>query len=393
MGFIRKSHLAKKYGVTPKTVDSWLKNAILRKNALQFSDFNGINQILDTVNNDLVMQKLASEGRKHKSRTAFKQIYPKPEFYKIVNAKQLIELVINLENHKRIPLKFAYLSQGAHMINEFYLNQINYNLGDRLLKQSFDFLKNNLESYETVNIVDIGPGNALVIKPLIEMLVSSNFKINYLGIDYSQEMLNIATKNLKLWYPDLQIETQIGDMEYLVLQETLYSKKLKKPNSCNLILFLGFTIGNVYDRQRVFQNFADSMTKSDYLLINNGLDVALEGSRFTTLENKFTIDWVSYIPYNLGFSEDDFERINKFDEKTQSRIQVLKLNKDIELEINFNETVSRINFMEGDEITVWNHYSHSTDSIFQEIRKSGLDISSLDKGFDKDDILVICEVE
>jgi uncharacterized SAM-dependent methyltransferase len=391
MGFIRKSHLAKKYGVTPKTVDSWLGNAIAGKNNLQYADFNGINQILDTANNDLVMQKLTEDGRKHKGPSAYKKITPKPEFYEILDQKQLIELVTNLDTHKRIPMKFAYLSKGADTLNSFYLNDKDYNLGDQLLKQSFDFLRTNLESYDTINIVDIGPGNGLAIKQLIDMLYNEGFKLNYLGIDYSQRMLDIVTKNLNEWYPDLPVQTQIGDMEYLVLQERLFTQKLAKPNSCNLILFLGFTIGNVYDRHRVFQNFADSMTGSDYLVINNGLDNISGRNVFTTLENDFIIELISYIPEKLDLSENDFERINRFDEAIQSRVQILKLNKDIELEINFKQGKRVIQFKDGEEITIWNHYSHSTDNLFTEVRESGLDTSFLAQSPDKDDVLIICE--
>lgn len=390
------SEAAREFRTSPASIGRWVANSLDKFNdkynlILEKNPKNHKWQIVKNEHNRALLSKWAEENRIYKTEKSFKKISPETSFYKVFNEKQIIELVTNLENHKRIPLKFSYVKEGADLWNKFILTQKDYVLGDKLLIQTFDFLKNNLHDFDHINIIDLGTGNGFVIKPLIEMLIKNNFQISYLGIDYSQRMIDIISNNLKKWYPQLPIKTQIADIEYLFLQERLFLNKIEQKNSCNLILFLGYTLGNIYDRNRVLRNLSDSMSKNDYLIMNNALDIISKRYNFKSLENKNSIKRITYVVNKLGFNEDDYERINKFDEKIQSRVQILRLNKDIELEIKFKKGNKKILFKENDEIMIWNHYRHTIDSLFYEFKNNDLDISYLAKSAQKNEILVVCE--
>jgi uncharacterized SAM-dependent methyltransferase len=398
MKLLKNSQIAEEYKVFRGSVGKWVASALNKENNLQLEMSNEKWYIIDNPHNRSELLNLKERASKFRNKNSYQKVNPSPELYKIFGYSNLVEMITKMEEIKMIPIKFSYLNEGADIWNEFiretfksenYLSKI----GNKLLDESLPYLVESLRKYDVINIVDVGAGNGYNLKPLIEILLKNKFEVKYTGIDISPRMLEIISKNIKDWYPQMTVETEIGDMDYIVLREKLFSNKIANENSCNLILFLGYTIGNVYDSHRVFRNFYDSMSVDDYFMFDNGLDLEKLKTVFTTLENDNYNRVVRWIPELLGITPEMFERVNKYDEKSKSRVRVLQLNIDLDIEFKLEAGTKIVSFKSGDEITVWNHFSHNLDNLISEIRGNNLGISFMARAADKSEVLMICEVD
>jgi SAM-dependent methyltransferase len=395
---LKNSEIAEEYGVFRGSVGKWVKSALNQENKLQLQEINSKWFVIDNTHNRSELQNLKQRSLKFRNRLDYERVIVDPKLYDIFDYGNLVELITKLEDDKIIPLKFSYLNGGADIWSDFVNSTFDSDKyfaaeGNKLLNESFDYLTDKLKPYDTVNIVDVGPGNGLSLKPLIDEFLSKKFKVNYSAIDISSRMLEIVKTNINSWYPKVKVDTEIGDMDYMVIREKLFSNKLTNKNSCNIILFLGYTIGNVYDSHRVFRNFYDSLSQDDFFIVNNGLDLPQLRTSFNTLEMTWSKKIVSWIPNMLGIKEGMYDRINKYDEISKRRVQVIKLKKDLDIEFNIKNHSKIIQFKDGDEITVWNHFSHTLDNLIKEIRDVDLGISYMTRSPDKSEALLICEVD
>ena len=395
---LKNAQIAEEYGIFRGSVGNWVKSALAKENHLQLEMSNGKWYIIDNQHNRSELINLRDRAKKYKNKSTYQKITANPKLYDIFNYANLVELITKLEDDKIIPLKFSYLDRGADIWSDFLNDTVNTNeyyalQGNKLMNDSLTYIKDLMGEYDTINIVDVGCGNGITLQPLFNSLLQNGFKINYTGIDISARMLEIAKTNLNTWYPQIEVKTEIGDMDYVVIREKLFSNKLQHPNSCNLVLFLGYTIGNVYDSHRVFRNFYDSMSQDDFFIFDNGLDLIPLRTIFKTPEAESTKTRISWIPNLLGITEEMFERINKFDEVSKRRIQVLKLNKDLDIEFDISGNKKVVSFKDGDEITVWSHFSHTLDNLIQDIRDVNLGISYISRSPDKSEVMMICQVD
>lgn len=398
MTLLKNAKIAEKYGVFRGSVGKWVAAAVNKENNLQLEMSNNKWYVIDNQHNHSELSNLAERALKYRNKSSYEKVIVDPELYKIFSYGNLVELITKMEENRLIPIKFSYLNSGAiewdNLIEKASKSENFYgNKTDSLLHQASEYLMDVFNKYDTVNMVDVGPGNGFVVRPLITKLMKMGFKVEYTAIDISQKMLDIVSKNINNWFPKIEVHTEIGDMDYMVIREKLFSNKLANPNSCNLILFLGATIGNVYDRHRVFRNFFDSMSSDDFFVLNNVLDLVSQRAQFKTLEEINTQNMISWIPEKLGLRPDMYEKINKYDEKTASRLQVLKLNKDVDVEFQMEQGVKVVNLQDGEEITIFNHYSHTMDSLIKDVREVGLGISYLSRTPNHSQALIICESE
>lgn len=182
--------------------------------------------------------------------------------------RQEAELVTAIQGRGEVPLKFAYLGEGAGNWDEIAKQRtegegINSAEGLLLNKRINDFLS-TLDITNGVNLVDIGCGNGVPVYPIIKELQSRNIKITYVPMDISREMLDLAVNNVS---KEFGIESKSIQMDFELGQFSDVMYEVKQNGSVNLMVFLGSTLGNHSDLTRVLSNFRDSMTSSDYLIL------------------------------------------------------------------------------------------------------------------------------
>ena len=182
--------------------------------------------------------------------------------------RQEAELVTAIQGRGEVPLKFAYLGEGAENWDKIAQERtegggINSAEGRLLNKRINDFLS-TLDTSNGVNLVDIGCGNGYPAYPIIEELKKRNIRITYVPMDISNEMLDLAVNNVS---KDFDIKSKPIQMDFELGQFSDVMYEIKQNGAVNLMLFLGSTLGNHSDLTRVLSNFRDSMTSRDYLIL------------------------------------------------------------------------------------------------------------------------------
>lgn len=226
-----------------------------------------------------------------------------------LNKRQEAELVTAIQGRGEVPLKFAYLGEGAHRWDEIAKQRtegegINSAEGLLLNKRINDFLS-TLDTANGVNLVDIGCGNGMPVYPIIKELKARDIKVTYVPMDISQEMLDLAVENV---LKDFGVECKPIQMDFELGQFSDVLYEVKQNGSVNLMLFLGSTLGNHSDLNRVLSNFRDSMTSKDYLIVGVELtNLAKVNKLIPHYENKAVNDLVTHTLKHLGVKNYDVE--------------------------------------------------------------------------------------
>ncbi len=182
--------------------------------------------------------------------------------------RQEAELITSIQGRGEIPLKFVYLGEGAKKWQAIAQKRsgggINSVEAGLLNKRAKDFLSVFKES-KKINIIDIGCGDGTPALPLLEELEEQGIDFRYVPLDISQEMLDIAEDTILKKYKNCEVKKVLLDFELGNFSDVTYDLKLD--GSSNLLLFLGSTIGNFSDRNRVLTNIRDSMSSDDFLMV------------------------------------------------------------------------------------------------------------------------------
>ncbi len=188
----------------------------------------------------------------------------------MLTKRQEAELITAIQGRGEVPLKFAYLGEGAKNWDVIAKQRSNASGGinsaeEKLLyKRVSDFIS-TMDGKLGINIIDIGCGNGAPVLPILQKLSSENISFTYVPMDISQEMLDLAVHTIKSNFPDTVCKPFQIDFELGQFSDLMYD--IKKDGSVNLMLFLGSTLGNHSDLSRVLTNFRDSMTSKDYLIV------------------------------------------------------------------------------------------------------------------------------
>ena len=152
-----------------------------------------------------------------------------------------IELLANLKN-RSIEQKQQYIGAGANAYYESRKMQRPFFKGGLSGEDYTNFIKsyffqNNQPATST--IISLGCGNASKEKTLL--LSSTDLDINYIGVDSSKEMLDIAKQELEA----IEIKKQFicADFSSYNFRQELSS--ITKQNHPRIFAFLGSTIGNI----------------------------------------------------------------------------------------------------------------------------------------------------
>ncbi len=183
--------------------------------------------------------------------------------------RQAFELITAIQGRGEIPLKFAYLGEGAkhwNNIAEYRDDQGGINsMEENLLRQKINSFLEPYQVDRMINVIDIGCGNGLPVIPILEELEARKIKFRYVPMDIAEAMLDLAEQNVRKIFPAIECQKLCFDFESGNFSDIVYD--LKSDDSQNLLLFLGSTLGNHSDKHRVLSNFRDSMSASDYLIL------------------------------------------------------------------------------------------------------------------------------
>jgi len=409
MNYLKNREIAVTYKVSAGAVSKWVRKAKEKFIPLELVEVNGKTHIAKTDSNALILKELAQKGRKYKNKSILKTITPTEEFYKIFNERQIIEIITSLKIYKEIPMKYSYFNGGAKCWDEFVNKLLEENsppsvpnyVQDTInqVRSNLNYITSLIEEYDEVNVVDLGVGNAVPVKELLDSLISKGLLRKYIGIDYSQQMLGIAESNLKKWFgKDFPFEGYIKDVSRQVFQDILYKNTHSSNKRCmNLVLFLGSSAANDRVYESSFNVIKESMGENDLFVLGHRLDTDLSKTSlaYTDVQSdpvklekkeKLMLD-------ALGLTENfyDVERI--YDQETRSRYRRIIPKLDLNIQFDTGEFKDTVSLPKNDHVTIWRYKHKNYEEIINTLTSVGFKIIQTSRSLSKERVLVIAGIK
>jgi len=403
MKYFKNTEAAAIYKVSEKSVRNWIAAAITGKNKLELLDHNGRHYIANTAKNDVVMSELAAHGQRYRNMLSRKIVVPRLEFYSTYTDSQVLNIFSNLDIHREIPLQYTYFEDGAthfdlynkRLLNERTMNTLNAT--EDLMVSNFQMIDYLLRDFDRINIVDLGVGNAYAVRSLLEHLIQKEKLGKYVGVDISQEMLDIAESNIKNWFGDsVPVENQVSDLNYDRFGHFLANNPFIDEKSVNIVLMLGGTLSNMRQPTRVLRLINDSMGKDDILIHSAKLD-SLRSRRYfnfdATSQSKKLDRIFGTAIHLLNIDEVDYETQQLYDEQQKCRLVKIILNYDVDLNLQVYGKERFIHFKKGESIVLFRAYHWKTRDVLDRFEAADFDLLNISKTFNQEFILTISKIK
>jgi len=362
MIYFTHQELAATYHVSVKTVRNWIESAKEGKLVLALHETNGRSYISNTASNIAQIEQLAEKGKKYRPHRAVKVVTPRVEFYNLYNQAQIYDIIMNLDIHKEIPRQYNYFDKGADYWDD-YVQRLSAEKMTNTLTSTIHLLEINqtylddlLKEYDRINIIDIGPGNALPVRKLLEHYMAQGKLGKYIGLDISQQMLHIAGSNIKRWFADkVDVELHQIDITFERFTNLVAEMELRKTDKkeVNVVLFFGATAGNLKEPYGALKTIHDSMARNDVLLQAQKLDSKnarryfdfnlKTGNVDLAPNHRFIFDLLnidkSYYDVEMGFDEVLRERYIRVRFKLTVTINFVFASAEKTIEVNKDDTI------------------------------------------------------
>ena len=368
--YVTTKELNDKYGVSNVTVAKWLLQISKGDLPINFEKVGKRIRIIDSMENWVKLEEIGLKATEKRQKIFSSKAIVNPELYKYFNNNELTEIVRDLEFKKYINFKFTYKGEGADYWEQFYQeNEENgtYKTPQRtreVLNYYVKLIIDKMKKYDEVNIVEIGPGNAL---PTIDFIKKIKPKINlkkYIGIDISEGLLDQSIENISKEIDGLEFHKLALDIERDRVDSAFAYSYGEQKSVANIVLIIGGTILNSYEEKFILQNIKRSLSPDDFVIFNcnisnteNNLDFAKSYSPEAQVQD-------TWIPRMLGIDVDNCEIVAEYDKNTHRKVEYLILDKDYTLEFqkeNFNRTVE---LRKNDKLYLWTYsITNLEDSI------------------------------
>lgn len=405
MQYFRHPELVDAYHVSLKTIHNWIDASKREKIPLKLHYYKERTYIANTPDNLLILDELASKGKKYRNSINQKTATPAPEFYTLFSRKQILDIISSITIHSEIPRQYNYFSEGATNWDQF-ADRMWHEKTPNLLKCTVDLLAANfnainrlVEGYSKVNIIDIGPGNALPVRGLLEHLLEKGVLNRYVAMDISDAMLSIAGNNIAQWFGGrVSFEGYVRDVTYERFDDLLVDDMLDKDadKTINVVLLLGATPMNFQSPYDLLRVIYGSMGRNDILLYTDKPDTELERRYFainadpgaSALSSKY-----SYVLSLLGIDESFYNVEMGFDYEKRMRYIRIRLKVNLTIAFQFKENRRDVRLEKGDAILVWRVWHQTALELISEFEKVGFILLQSSLTSDRQYFLSISGVE
>jgi uncharacterized SAM-dependent methyltransferase len=404
--YFKNTELAARYNISEATVRNWVKTAKDGKLQLDLVEHEGRTYVTKSSSNIPLIETLVKQNRKYRNSLAVKTVEPNREFFKIFSAAQTYDIIRNLELHHEIPRQYGYFDEGAKAWDEYTSKQATANTPSmlkrttELLAANYSYIDKRLSRFRKVNVVDIGVGNALPIKDLLAHLISQGKLGRYVALDFSDDMLAIAKRNLETWYGDrIEFEGYQLDIAHerfanIIAEDYLRSER----DTVNLVLFLGATPTNLRVPDDAFRTICESMNPQDVMIYTDKLELLneppewLEHSYVVKPQKPELLDRHKVILDQLNIRESFYEPEVGFDVSTSQRYSRARLKFALTLKFDLEEGERVVSLEKGDALTVWRCWRTTAHGLESLLENNGFYILHSSQSEDRSYILNIAEV-
>lgn len=406
MKYFKNTELAKLYHVSEKSVRNWIDAAEQGKIDLQLYEFNTKKYITNTSKNITLVEELVNKGKKYKNKRGYKVVTPSEQFYEIYGSAQVYDIISNIEIHREIPHAYSYFNGGARhwdlytrkLLDEKAPNPLTKTID--LLELNANYIDDLIREYDVINVIDLGVGNCLPVKNLLERLLGSGKLKRYMGIDTSQDMLAIAEQNITKWFGGrIKFEGHVRDIVYDRFSDLLADDSIGGANAptVNLVLFFGATILNFREPEHALQTINNSMGKNDLLLFSLKLDTerARRYFDFSAESEGPVLDLIEKAILDFLNIEPSFYDVEQFfdSEKMARQIQVrLKVALSIEFQLG-QDGKKVVELNKGETILLWRAKHQSAIETINQLDRNGFDLIQATRSKDQEYLLSISKIK
>lgn len=400
MKYFKNTELAKLYNVSEKSVRNWIEAAQTGKLELQLFEENGKKYIANTTKNGLLVTNLADKGKKYKNSRGVKKLYPKKAFYELYNPRQIIDIVSSLTIHHESPLQYTYVDGGAEDWNKYASRLLNEQ-APNMLKRSIELIESTagtvdllLEKYKKVNVIDLGPGNGLPVKPTLRRLLKEKRLKKYIPIDISGDMLAIVERNIKTWFGDaINVEPHSRDFSYERFNDLL-ANNFTDSETANIVFFLGGTLANFRSPEQVLQAINSSLGPNDIFIYSGYLDTPKTRRYFDyyTSDRKVPVqDGIILDLLNIEESLYDVEQV--FDEQKRARSISIRPTVDLSLIFDLDSGSHPVEIRKNESILIWRHWHKNIVEMVNMLDVNDFDVMQAIKSPDGQHVLIVSKIK
>jgi uncharacterized SAM-dependent methyltransferase len=391
MLYFKNTELAEKYHVSLRTVLNWIEAAKQGKLDLELYTQDSKPHIANNPKNITSIEKMVEDRKKYRNSRGYKVINPKPELYKLFSKKQLFDIISDLEVHHETQCQYSYFDEGASKWDELAQRQStedapNYlNSTVKLLEVNHSYIDELLAPYSRVNVVDIGVGNAMPVRELLEYLLEQGRLGRYIALDMSPQMLEIAGENIKKWFGDkVHYEGYPIDINYDRFAHVLADEYMKEDaqDTVNVVTAFGGTLTNLNSPARAIKVIQSSMGRRDLFMYTLKLDTERSRNYFSHLGPGDSSSKAQSFPslhrllldlFNI--SETYYDPDMGYDKEKHMRYLYARLKVAISIHFDFGPGEQRtVELNKGDAILVWRHWHQSANDVIHEVNQAGFNV-------------------
>lgn len=407
MLYFKNVELAEKYRVSLGTIRNWIEAAQTNKSDLEVFTENDRTYIVNTASNIAKMEEMVKKRRKYRNTKAVKKVKPQKRFYELFTEEQIYDIATGLEIHHEVPLQYNYFDNGADNWNS-YVNRLSeediensFNAAQDLLKSNVSMFDRLLKKYKRINIVDIGAGNAMPAKCVLEYLLENNKLGRYMAIDISPRMLEIAEKNIKKWFGNkVSFEGYVRNVNHDRFADLLIPEYARADykETVNVILHLGYTIHNMQRPENGYRTIYDSIGKNDLLVEDIKLDSETSRTYFdfdaSLSKGGRTLSPLNELVFELwNLDESLYEVELGYDDTIKQRYERIRFTTAIDLEIDFKHGSRIVSLNKGDTILMWRIFHMTPQDVLQEKQRMGFHVMLSSQSENQLYMLTISKVE
>ncbi len=403
MLYFKNSELSEAYHVSLRTVLNWIEAAKNNKLDLVLHRHKGKIYVANTTRNITTIEELVKKRRKYRNSRSYKVVTPTPTFYELYSEDQILDIIKNIEIYNEIPNQYNYFGKGAEYWSE-YAVRLSKEKSANLLNSTHKLLRLNeqylddLAAAKIVNIIDIGVGDALHVRPLIEHLRARGVFGRYIGVDISKRMLEMAQDNLETWFDDIAIECHEADISFERFTKLAAKEYIAGPSDdvVNVVLLLGGTLANFRDPDSALRTIHDSLGLKDIFIHSLKLDTpgsrkyfdfgSEAGETHLSPSDKLIVDL-------LGIDDSLYDVEMGFDEATAHRFIRLHLKVALTIDFNLSIGMRKLEFNKDDVIQVWRYWHQDAMDVLSQFDRCGFHPLQMSQTDDKEYLLTISKIK
>ncbi|HJQ08240.1 MAG TPA: L-histidine N(alpha)-methyltransferase [Candidatus Saccharimonadales bacterium] len=400
MKYFKNTELAKIYNISEKSVRNWIDAAQAGRINLQLQEEKGKWYITNTVKNTSLVEELVAKGKKYKNSRGFRMVRPSAKFYELYTSKQIIDIISSLDIYREIPVQYTYFNSGAkrwdsytrHLLEEDASNALTNTVN--LLDINLNYLDQLLEGCTGVNIIDLGVGNALPVRGVLQHFLDKGRLKRYIGIDISRELLDLAEQNIHEWFDGtVHFEGHVRDIAYERFDDLLVSDAFGADagSTINLVLFLGGTLANFREPNHVLTTIHDSMGKQDLLLYSKKLDNQ-KARRFFELAAPGN-QAIELVLQMLNIDKSFYTLDQLFDDQKRAREVYAKLEIALAIEFELKGQKRIIELNKGDGILLWRAKHQNVVEVISQFDENDFDLLQGTRSKDQTYLLTISKIK